>query len=135
MTSDPFSKKITLNYTGGSITAPIGFFQWMLGDNYEQLATEPVDKEVSVTGHQRTRVIGGPSTAVSGHTYTYKQWPTSEAGFASGGTVCFFYWQDEPSGYTARVNGSMYALAEWLKANQFRSTTFRTQRGTKYGPF
>ena len=135
MAGDPRSRKITLNYTGGSISAPIGFFEWLLGDNFDQLVTESEDKSVSVSGHSRTRVIGGPATPVSAHTYSYKQWPTSEAGFADGGTVCIFYWADEPSGYTARVSGSMSALGIWLQANQTRSTTFRTQRGTKYGPF
>ena len=135
MAVDPDARKITVNYTGGSIYMTIGALRSLLGANYDTLVSQPEDREVSVVSHSRTRVIGGPSTPVSAHTYTYKQWPTSESGLADGGSVVLVSWQGSDGEWTARVTGSFADFGTFLQANATSPSFFRSQRGTKYGPF
>ena len=104
-------------------------------NNYDTLVSQAEDKDVSVVAHSRTRVIGGPTTAVSAHTYTYKQWPTSESGFADGGAVVLVSWSGSDGEWTARVTGSFADFGTFLQDNATSPSFFRSQRGTKYGPF
>ena len=113
----------------------IGALKSLLGAGYDNLVSQAEDKEVSVTSHSRTRVIGGPSTAVSGHTYTYKAWPTSESGFADGGKVVLVSWEGSSGEWTARVTGSFADFGTFLSSNGQKPSFFRSERGTKYGPF
>ena len=135
MTFDPLAVKQTINYTGGSITMTVGALQSLFGDALEELTSVAEDVTVNVTGHSRTRVIGGASTAVSGHSYTYKQWPTSESGQASGGDVVYLAWPGSAGSWTARVTGSFSDLGTFLQNQTPTGVTFVSQRGTKYGPF
>ena len=135
MAVDPDARKITVNYTGGSIYMTIGGLKSLLGTNYDTLVSQSQDKEVSVTAHSRTRVIGGPTTSVAAHNYTYKQWPTSESGFADGGSVVLVSWQGSDGEWTARVTGSFADFGTFLQANATSPSFFKSQRGTKYGPF
>ena len=124
-----------MNYPGGSVYMTIGALRSLLGANYENLVSQPEDKEVSVVSHSRTRVIGGPTTAVSAHTYTYKKWPTSESGFADGGSIVLVSWNGSEGEWTARVTGSFADFGTFLAANGTSPSFFRSQRGTKYGPY
>ena len=135
MATDPDARKITINYTGGSIHMTIGALKSLLGDNYSSLVSEAEDKSVSVASHSRTRVIGGTTTSVAAHTYSYKQWPTSESGLADGGDVVFVSWPDSDGMWTARVTGSFADFGTFLQTNATSPSFFRSQRGTKYGPF
>lgn len=132
---DVDSKNITLNYEGGSITMSRGNAKDIFGEEFEGIEGSPVDTEVSVKSHSRTRVIGGSSTPISAYTYTYKQWPTSLANNAAAGTVILMEWEGSEGAFTARVAGSMADCATYLQANTSKVLAFRTQRGTKYGPF
>ena len=135
MNPDEEARKVTINYTGGSLHMTIGALKSLLGANYDNLISEAEDKEVSVSSHSRTRVIGGASTSVSAHTYNYKQWPTSEAGFADGGAVVLISWAGSSGEWTGRVTGSFARFGSFLQANATSPSFFRSQRGTKYGPF
>ena len=135
MAADPDARKVTINYDGGSLYMTIGALKSLLGANYDNLVSQAKDASVTVSGHSRTRVIGGPSTAVAGHSYTYKQWPTSESGFADGGNVVLLSWKDSDGEWTGRVTGSFSDLGTFLQANATSPSFFRSQRGTKYGPF
>lgn len=135
MTLDPEARKITINYAGGSIYMTIGALKSLLGDNYETLVSTAEDAEVSVTAHSRTRVIGGPTTAVAAHTYTYTKWPTSESGFADGGSVVLVSWLGSDGEWTARITGSFADFGTFLQNSAQAPSFFRSQRGTKYGPF
>ena len=112
-----------------------GALQSLFGAALEQLTSTAEDVSVSVTGHSRTRVIGGDVTAVSGHSYTYKQWPTSESGQAAGGAVVYMAWPGSEGSWTARVTGSFSDLGTFLQNQTPTGVTFVSQRGTKYGPF
>lgn len=135
MAADPEASKITVNYTGGSVYMTIGALKSLLGDNYDNLVSKSEEKEVSVSSHSRTRVIGGPTTSVAAHTYKYKQWPTSESGTADGGSVVYVRWKDSDGEWTARVTGSFADFGTFLDEKATSPAFFRSQRGTKYGPY
>lgn len=132
---DPLATKQTINYTGGSLTMTTGALQSLFGAALDDLTSTAEDVSVTVTGHSRTRVIGGDVTAVSGHSYTYKQWPTSESGQAAGGAVVYMAWPGSEGSWTARVTGSFSDLGTFLQNQTPTGVTFVSQRGTKYGPF
>ena len=135
MAADNDARRIPLNYTGGSLEMAIGNAKDLFGDNYEQLASTAVPTTVSVKAHSRVRVIGQPATQVTAYTYEYQKWPTSEAGLAQGGTVIFMRWEGSEGDWQARVSGSMAALSTFLSESSPKPVSFRTERGTKYGPF
>ena len=132
---DPLATRQTINYTGGSLTMTVGALQSLFGDALDGLTSVAEDNTVTVTGHSRTRVIGGTTTAVSGHTYTYKQWPTSESGQAAGGAVVYMSWPGSSGSWTARITGSFADFGTFLQDQSPSGVTFVSQRGTKYGPF
>lgn len=135
MAADPEARKITINYDGGSIYMTIGSLKSLLGDKYETLAIEADDVTVEVDAHSRVRVIGGPSTQVGSHTYTFKSWPQGESAMADGGSVVRLSWKESDGWWTARINGPFYKLGTFLKENAVKPCFFTSERGTKYGPF
>ena len=106
---DPDAKDLTLNYPGGSLTMPLGALKDLLGDTFEGLTPVPETKSVSVKSHSRTRVIGQPSTSVSGFSYEFTQWPTSQANNAAAGEVVLLTWDGSDGSWTGRVSGSLSA--------------------------
>lgn len=135
MAADNDARRITLNYTGGSLEMAIGNAKDLFGDDYEQLASTAVPTTVSVKGHSRTRVIGQPPTQVTAYQYTYQKWPTSQAGLAQGGTIILMRWEGSEGDWEARVSGSMAALSTFFSEAAPKPVSFRTERGSKYGPF
>jgi hypothetical protein len=135
MAADPDARDFTLNYEGGSLTMPLGNLKDIFGDDFDGLDPEPEDTKVTVSQQTRTRVIGGSSVTILPYTYTYKQWPTSQANNAAAGKVCIFTWKDSDGNWQGRVSGSMAALGSFLNSKSPKTINFRTERGTKYGPF
>ena len=135
MASDPDARDFTLNYAGGSLTMPLGNLKSLFGANFNRLTATPTDTNVSVKAHSRKRVIGGPSTNISGYSYTYKQWPTSQANNAAAGRVAMMNWTGSNGDWVARVSGAFADLGVYLEANSNNTVSFRSERGTKYGPF
>ncbi len=135
MASDADARDFTLNYEGGSLTMPLGNIKNIFGDDFVDLSPEPETVKVTVSGRTVTRVIGGPSKQLVPFSYEYKQWPTSEANNAAAGKVCIFTWTDSDGDWQGRVTGSMSDLGSYLNDKSPKTINFRTQRGTKYGPF
>ena len=135
MADDPKARNLTLNYDGGSLTMPVGTLESLFGVDSDILAPVPPTKQVGVREHSRVRVIGGPSTTVTSHTYEQIQWPTSQASNAAAGDVCLFTWEGSDGTWTGRVTGALSALGVFLVANSPKTVVFRSERGTKYGPF
>ena len=135
MAVDPDAREITLNYVGGSVSMAVGNAKDIFGEDFDGLSPTPTEKTVTVKSHSRVRVIGQPATNIAGYNYIYAQWPTSTASNAAAGTVILMSWTGSDGDFTARVSGSMSALATFFTANVKKALTFRTQRGTKYGPF
>ena len=135
MAADTDARRITLNYSGGSLEMAVGNAKDLFGEDYTLLASTAVPTEVSVKSHQRVRVIGEAPTTVSAHSYTYDKWPTSQAGLAQGGTIILMDWEGSEGVWQCRVSGSMADLSTFLSEAAPKPVTFRTERGTKYGPF
>lgn len=134
MAVDTDAQDITVNYEGGSITMAIGNAKQVFGSGSPSLNPNPPTESVSVKSHSRTRVIGGPSTNVTGYSYEIKQWPRSTSSNAKGGAVVLIRFTDSDGWFTTRVTGSMAALMDFMKDAQNVTVEFKTQRGTKYGP-
>jgi hypothetical protein len=135
MTTDPKARELTLNYPGGSLTMTRGALQDLFGEDATVLTPVPDTKEVGVRTHPRVRVIGEPSTTVQSFTYELTQWPTSQASNAAAGEFVLLSWDGSDGTWGGRVSGAMSALGIFLVANSTKPVVFRTERGTKYGPF
>ena len=135
MSQDMDARQITLNYDGGSVEMSVGNAKDIFGADFSGLDPGSKEVTVSVKSHSRVRVIGQPSKTVAGYTYTYQQWPTSQASNAGAGTVILMTWEGSDGAFTGRVSGSMADAATFFAANVKKTLAFRTQRGTEYGPF
>ncbi len=135
MAIDYDAKTVPINYEGGSIRMVVGNAKDLFGEDATVLAMEGVEKTVSVKGHTRTRVIGGPSTPVEGGPYTYTQWPISGGGNAAGGEAILMRWEGSEGWWTARLTGSAWELGTFLNKTVTKATEFKTAQGISYGPF
>ena len=135
MAQDSEAQLITLNYDDGSITMPVGSVRDLFGDAPPGFSPKGEEKDVSVKGHSRTRVIGGASSSVSAYSYKYTQWPVGSSGNSKGGEPILMRWENSEGWWTARMSGSAWNLGKFLKENSFKPVSFKTQRGTPYGPF
>ena len=135
MADDMDAKQITLNYTGGSIEMSVGNAKSIFGEDFKDLNPDPEEVTVSVKSHSRIRVIGGDSKTISAYNYTYKQFPTSLCNGAGAGTVIYMSWTGSDGQWTGRVSGSMADASDYFRTNTTKTLTFRTKRGTEYGPF
>lgn len=134
MALDPDALNITINYTGGSITMPVGNAKSLFGDSFDALRPVPEEVDVSVKAHTRTRVIGGASTNVAATTYTYKKWPRSARSNAAGGDEIVMSWEGSEGSWIARMTGSAWELGEFLNTSSPKAVRFSTS-GSNYGPF
>ena len=113
----------------------VGNAKSIFGADFDQLDPGPAETTVSVKKHDRVRVIGGPAKPIEPYTYTYMQWPTSDASNAGAGTVILMTWEGSDGAFTARVSGRISSAASYFATYTKKTLAFRTQRGTKYGPF
>ena len=135
MANDPKARDVTLNYAGGSLTMSRGALEDLFGADATVLTPVPDTKQVTVKSHSRVRVIGEPASNITGFSYELTQWPTSQANNAAAGEVVLLSWDGSDGDWTGRVTGSMSALGIWLVDTSTKAVVFRTERGTKYGPF
>lgn len=135
MALDTDAQSITINYEGGSLRMAIGNARDLFGPDNPNLSPDGDQKTVSVKGHTRTRVIGGPTTPVDGNTYTYTQWPVGSGSNAAGGEAILMRWDGSGGWWTARMSGSAWALGTFLNTSAAKVVEFKTERGTPYGPF
>lgn len=136
MPTDNLAKNLTLNFPGGSLTATRGLLETMFGSNFSGLATEPVVSTVSVTGHTRRRVVGGPVTNVAANTYTRKKYPSSNSSGAAGGEQIAINLGGDI--WTARLSGSHQNFCDFLLGNDGPLTEvvfWTSEKGKPYGPF
>ena len=126
---------MTINYEGGSIEMAVGNVLSLWSD--QTLSDVTAGKQVSVTvkGHTRTRVIGGPSTTVAATTYDYTQFPSSGNSQAAGGEEVMISWEGSDGWWTSRVNGPVWKLGEYLNKTSPNATFFKIKGGRTYGPF
>ena len=135
MADDADARNVTLNYEDGSIEMAVGNAKSIFGSDFAGLTPEAEETTVSVKKHPRTRVIGEDATEVEGYTYTYTKWPTSQAGNGASGRLILMNWTGSDGNFSARVTGSFADAASYFDSNTTKTITFRSERGTKYGPF
>ncbi len=135
MALDPDAKDLTVNYPDGSLTMTVGALKSLFGADTPIITPVPETKQVSVKSHSRVRVIGEPASNVTGFSYEFTQWPTSQANNAASGDVVLLSWEGSDGQWTGRVTGPLSALGIFLVANSTKPVVFRSERGTKYGPF
>jgi hypothetical protein len=135
MAKDPKASRVVFNYAGGAATMTRGLADALLGTTWQLNLGGHVEKTVSVKAHTRQRVIGGPTTNVASHTYTFKAWPTMDAEQAQGGQSARVILSSGDS-WTVRVSGPMSVFCDWLnKEASVKNFNVISERGTIYGPF
>ena len=132
---DPDAQEISINFAGGSCVMTIGLARAIFGEDSQFLRQDGVSTDVSVRGHTRTRVIGGPATTISAYTYNYTQWPVGSSSSAAGGEAIMIRAEGTDGWWTARLKGSCWEFGTFLNSNAPVATTFKTEAGVPYGPF
>lgn len=135
MAGDMNARRLTINYDGGSLEMAVGNIKSLFADNLISDFTKGVEETVTVKGHERVRVIGGPKTTVASNTYTYTQFPSSGNSQAAGGEEVLFSWEGSEGWWTGRVNGPLWKLAEYLNSTVPFPAFFKAKGGRTYGPF
>lgn len=135
MANDPEAKSVSINFDGGSVVMTYGMAKSLFSDTTEYIRPTGKDVDVSVKAHTRTRVIGGASTPVAANTYTIKSWPRLPGGTSSGGEAILMRWEGSDGWWTARLHGSAASFGTFLNETAPTGVSFKTARGTKYGPF
>ncbi len=137
MVYDPKARIVSMNFEGGSVTSELGLLEAVFGAELTGAATASSSKNVSVSGHSRVRVIGEPSTSVGAFTYTRKKYPSSNQDSQKGGEPIAML--KNGKWWTARLTGSHQAFNTFLgnvsSVNDGRVIFWRSEKGTKYGPF
>ena len=135
MAKDPLARKITINYTGGSLTMTQGNYLDLFGEENDSVgaAGEPVS--IGVRGHNRTRVIGGAVSTISPFSKDFIQWPTNNRDGAAGGNPIVMEWIGSEGPWQARVSGSLWELGTFLQSTCPKSVWFHAKGGKGYGPF
>lgn len=135
MPVDTNARKLSLGFTGGSLTATRGLLVQIFGEALVQ-QNELQEITVNRAGHSRVRVIGGDSTAVKSSSYTRKRYGTSNRGAAAGGEAIRIFVDGD--WWTARLNGSHQAFNAWLGGSTWASgkvVMWQSEKGKGYGPF
>ena len=135
MAGDLNARRMTINYEGGSIEMAVGNVKSLWSDQTISDFTGGEEVSVTVKGHTRTRVIGGPSTTVASNTYVYTQFPSSGNSQAAGGEEVMVSWDGSEGWWTARVNGPLWKLGEYLNSTVPNDAFFKAKGGRTYGPF
>lgn len=131
-----WSKETALAFPGGTLTAAYGNLVQTVNLNSIGFQCNPPTKQVSVTSTSVTRTIGGASSTRSAYSFTKKQYNKKNAGSAAAGEPVRVV--TSVGEYTARLTGSMSALADFLCANGaaiYDGFSVYSPAGAEYGPF
>ena len=131
-----WSKETALSYPGGALTSTYGNLIQTVALSSIGFQCNPPTKQVSVTSTSVTRTIGGPSSTRSAYSFTKKQYNKKNSGNAAAGQPVRIV--TSVGEYTARLTGSMAALAEFLCANKaaiYDGFSVYSPAGAEYGPF
>lgn len=132
MAVDPKAREFALTYDGGYFRATVGLLEYLYGPNFGDNVGAGQSKSVSVKGHTRQRVIGGPSTSVAGYSYNYIDYPHRNKGTAATGQQIAI--QTDDGVFSARVGGSIQDFKAFLAGTgkPLKAFMFSTERGTEY---
>ena len=134
----PMAERLaTVNFTGGSITAPRGTFAAMFEAGKFDNGCESVLKERSRASYTRSDYIGATSKIVEASQWQEVKYNSSTKSLAAGGEAIQIRIQGEWWG--ARLSGTHSAFMTWLcgentAGNLDGVIAWRSERGTTYGP-
>ena len=131
-----WTKESAVSYAGGTLTAAYGNLVQTLSLSSIGFDCNLPTKSVSVPPATVTRTIGGASTQRAGYQYTKKQFNKKNSSLAAAGYPVRIV--TEVGEYTARLTGSMEALATFLCNNGaaiYDSVYVYSPRGADYGTF
>ena len=139
MAADKQARKLTLNYPGGSVRGAAGLLVAVFGDTKIDAAMQGTSKTISVSGHTRVRVIGGPGKAIAGSSYVRKRYPSGQAGGPAGGEAIKIlaagdWWTLRLTGNHESFNDFLGGLVDPDEAGS-NAIWWKSERGTSYGPF
>lgn len=135
MALDPKARKVALNFPGGSLTASVGLLEAIFGPDMGGAGGTESTKQISVTGHSRVRVIGGPSTNVAANSYTLTKYPSIDKSGAAGGEAIAL--RVAGKSWTARLSGSHQDFVAFLKTTTLALSGplfWFSEKGKQYGP-
>lgn len=132
MATDRKARKFSLTWDGGYLTTTVGLLEALYGQDFMQKVGAGKAKTISVKGHTRTRVIGGPAKTIGSYDYSMVKYPRTVSGGAAGGQPI----QIEHGGawWTARLGGSVQDFKAFLTGTGKPDTafTFMTEKGGVY---
>ena len=131
-----WSKESALAFPGGTLTSAYGNLIQTVNLDTIGFQCNPPTKQVSVTSSSVTRTIGGASTTRSAYSFTKKQYSKKNSSSAAAGQPVRVV--TSVGEYTARLTGSMSALADFLCANGaaiYDGFSVYSPAGAEYGPF
>ncbi|MDI9407228.1 MAG: hypothetical protein QM522_11040 [Chitinophagaceae bacterium] len=132
MAFDPKARKFSLSWDGGYLSATAGLLEALYGKDFMEKVGAGPAKTITVKSHSRQRVIGGPSTGVSGYSYGMIKYPRRVSGGASGGQEI----KIEHGGdwWTARLGGSVQDFKKFLSGTGKPTNAFQfmTEKGGLY---
>ncbi len=134
----PMPEKLaTINYTGGSLTAPRGTLAAMFEAGKYDSGCESVLRERSRRTYTRSDYIGAPSRVVDASQWQEVKYNSSTKSLAAGGEAIQIRINGEWWG--ARLSGNHSNFMTWLcgentAGNLSGVIAWRSERGTTYGP-
>jgi hypothetical protein len=131
-----WAKESAVSFAGGTLTAAYGNLIQTLALGSIGFDCNPPTKSVSVPQATVTRTIGGQSTQRKAYQYTKKQFNKKNSSLAAAGEPVVI--RTSVGEYTARLTGSMEALATFLCNNGaaiYDSVYVYSPAGAEYGPF
>lgn len=129
---DPKARKFTLSWEGGYMTTTVGLLEALYGNDFMDKVGAGKAATITVKGHSRTRVIGGPSKTVAQYQYAVIKYPRLVNGGASGGQEMLIEYGGD--WWTARLGGSVQDFKAWLAGpgKPTKTFQFKTQLGGVY---
>jgi hypothetical protein len=135
MAADPNARRISIGFSGGSLSGSRGLLTAIFGPALVNAAMNG-SQDVSVKGHTRTRVIGGPSKSIAANSYLRSKFPSSRSNGGAGGEAIRILVDGD--WWTARLSGAHQDFNYWLENSTWASNKtvlWKSEKGTAYGPF
>jgi hypothetical protein len=125
-------KTYRLHYQGGWVEGAGGLIN-IIWSKAAFVQGAALTKTTNVRSHDKQRIIGGPTTAVRGFTYSrVMDFMSAKRGLSSTGRVMRVLLEDGTR-WTFRIGGNLAHFKAWVKATGKPNQTvvFSTEKGTK----
>lgn len=118
----------------GAMTARVGLFKRIFKEGGEMAAgCDKTDQNVSVKGHDRTRVIGKGTKKIEGYNYWVERFPRKNVSFGAGGAdySCLIdgqWWSFRVSGKQSTFHAYLCSKRGLLNGDFY----YKTERGASH---